>query len=169
MHGIIKAIPRSRYTALCSLILAANLVWAQPKKVSKDLQRVPSAQWVNVIVQYRVPPTQKHFKRVVAKGGSLRENLPLIKGGAFTIKAGSLAALANEPDVAYISPDRPVRGTVASSITLDYYDAAVNAQNGWQLGYDGTGIGVAVIDSGIIDVLDLHNSKATVWFMARIS
>src|SRR5262249_27174248 len=29
----------------------------------------------------------------------------------------------------------------------------------WQLGYDGTGIGVAVIDSGIFDIPDLDNAS----------
>src|SRR5579864_1236361 len=155
MHGLIKAIPRCRYTALCSLILAANFVWAQPMKVSKDLQRLPASQWVNVIVQYRVSPNQKHFKRVVAKGGSLRENLPLINGGAFTIKAGSLATLANEPDVAYISPDRTVRAT---AIATDFYDQAVLAPYAWSQGLNGSGIGVAVIDSGIASNKDFSLS-----------
>src|SRR5579864_7384291 len=158
MHGLIKAIPRCRYTALCSLILAANFVWAQPMKVSKDLQRLPASQWVNVIVQYRVSPNQKHFKRVVAKGGSLRENLPLINGGAFTIKAGSLATLANEPDVAYISPDRTVRAT---AIATDFYDQAVLAPYAWSKNLTGSGIGVAVIDSGIATSRDFTLANGT--------
>jgi serine protease AprX len=35
----------------------------------------------------------------------------------------------------------------------------VNANYAWQLGYDGTGITVAVIDSGIHDSDDLHDAK----------
>ena len=38
----------------------------------------------------------------------------------------------------------------------DYYLLTLNAQFASGLGYDGTGIGVAVIDSGISDIPDLH-------------
>jgi subtilisin family serine protease len=42
------------------------------------------------------------------------------------------------------------------SATLDYYLPTLNAQYASSLGYDGSGIGVAVIDSGITDIPDLH-------------
>src|SRR5204862_3157609 len=59
------------------------------------------------------------------------------------------------PDVAYISPNRPLSGTSAS--TLDYAAETVNAPMArQQWGLDGTGIGVAVIDSGVTAVGDLY-------------
>ena len=70
-----RATSRLRCLTFGCLILASNLLFAQRGKVAKDLQQVSSAQWVNVIVQYRVPPTQTHFSRVVAKGGSLAEKI----------------------------------------------------------------------------------------------
>src|SRR5207244_6794026 len=64
----------------------------------------------------------------------------------------SLDALADDPDVVYISPDRRLSGS------LDNTAAAVNAKVAWQSGWDGTGIGVAVIDSGITYHSDLYNT-----------
>ncbi len=68
------------------------------------------------------------------------------------MKSESIEDLANDPDVSYISPDRPLAST---ALTTDYYDQAVSAPYAWALGYDGTGVGVAVIDSGITNNGDL--------------
>jgi serine protease AprX len=45
---------------------------------------------------------------------------------------------------------------------LDYYTGTIHAQVAWQLGYDGTGVGVAVIDSGIVDIPDLHGQQSRI-------
>src|SRR5262249_16195629 len=64
----------------------------------------------------------------------------------------------------YISPDRSVQKTVVadSSATLDYYAETINARAAQQVGYDGTGIGVAVIDSGIFDIPDFHGANSRI-------
>jgi serine protease AprX len=61
--------------------------------------------------------------------------------------------LSNDPDVAYVSPDRP--------ITNQMNNAAVGvlANYAWNLGLDGTGVAVAVIDSGIHGVDDLKDAQ----------
>ncbi len=66
-----------------------------------------------------------------------------INAGTYTLPASALHDLANDPDVAFISPDRPL------SFKLDYTAAAINASYAWNAGYIGTGIGVAVVDSGV--------------------
>jgi serine protease AprX len=71
------------------------------------------------------------------------------------VPASKLKDLADDPDVAYISPDRVVRGT------LDYAEAAVNANIALNYGWDGTGIGVAVLDSGISPITDLQFNNST--------
>jgi serine protease AprX len=62
-----------------------------------------------------------------------------------------LESLSQDPEVAYISPDRPVSGA------NDYAEATVGADVAQNYGYDGTGVAVAVIDSGISDHPDLHD------------
>jgi len=145
-----------RFLMLCAMILCASLAFGQSSKLSKDLQNLPSGSSANVIVQYKQVPGQIQFDRVSANGGSLKRQLAKFKGAAFSVPAASLQAVANDPDITHISPDRQLSptsivwgdgGTTPS--TTDYYDQAVIATYGWGSGLDGTGIGVAVIDSGI--------------------
>jgi hypothetical protein len=67
----------------------------------------------------------------------------------YTVPASSLTSMANDPNVTYISPDRPLTGQ------LDYSAAAVNASTAWHANLTGSGVGVAVIDSGINNSPDL--------------
>jgi serine protease AprX len=67
----------------------------------------------------------------------------------YTVPASSLENLASDPNVTYISPDRVLAGQ------LDYSTAAVNANSAWKFGLTGSGVGVAVIDSGIDSNPDL--------------
>jgi serine protease AprX len=61
--------------------------------------------------------------------------------------------LANNPKVAYISSDRPFQAM------LDYTATAVDAPLAWQAGFDGTGVGIAIIDSGIFNHPDLKDAS----------
>jgi len=144
--AVIKSGSRLRYLMLAYLTLGATLAFAGPRRISKDLKNQSAGQWVNVIVQYRVPPSQAHLDRAVAKGAVLQLNLPVINGSAFAVKSSALAALAKDPDVAYISLDRAVWATAT---VTDFYDQAVLAPYAWSKNLSGSGIGVAVIDSGI--------------------
>ena len=146
MGGVTRIGLRFRCLVACCVILGATLAFAGPQRISKDLKKQTSGEWVDVIVQYRVPPSQAHFARAVARGARLQQNLAAINAGAFTVNRSSLAALANDPDVAYVSLDRLVRAT---STVTDLYDQAVLAPYAWSKNLSGSGIGVAVIDSGI--------------------
>jgi serine protease AprX len=158
MAGVTKVTSKVRPLAFWGVILGAAFAFAAPRKISKDLQKQPSQQWVNVIVQYRVPPSQKHFAKVAAKGGTLQQNLPMIDGAAFTVNGSSLAALAKDSNVAYISPDRTVWATAT---VTDHYDQAVLAPYAWSKNLTGSGIGVAVIDSGIATGRDFTLANGT--------
>jgi serine protease AprX len=152
----------SKLLTVCTLILSASLAFAGSTKMSKDLAGKKSSEQVDVIVQFRQAPTAKHHQKVLNRGGKLRQELGLVKSGAYSLPASALADLAADPDVAYISPDRAVASTgsgVDTNAVLDYYLPTLNAQVASGLGYDGTGIGVAVIDSGISDIPDLHGQN----------
>src|SRR5450631_2144702 len=114
-------------------------------KVSQDLQIADSDETVNVIVQFRQAPTERHHLAVQARGGRLRTDLHAIRASVYSIPASRLAELADDPDVEYISPDRPVAGA------MDLAGAATYASMASLYGVDGTGVTVAVIDSGIMD------------------
>jgi serine protease AprX len=126
------------------LILSTTLAFAGSSKMAKDLENRNAADTVAVIVQFKQAPTAAHHQKVLSRGGSLKQELSLVKGGAYSMPASKLAELAADPDVAYIAPDRPVQ-------TAGWTDGfvAVNADIAQSYGYTGKGIGVAVIDSGI--------------------
>jgi len=158
MAEVTKVTSKVRHLAFWCVILGAAFAFAAPRKISKDLQKQSSQPWVNVIVQYRVPPSQKHFAKVAAKGGMLQQNLPLINGAAFMVKGSSLSALAKDSNVAYISLDRRVWATAT---VTDLYDQAVLAPYAWSRNFSGSGIGVAVIDSGITAGRDFTLANGT--------
>ena len=128
------------------------------RKISKDLQCNNGSQQVDVIVQYNQVPTAEHHRRVIGRGGKLKAQYSKFKGAAYSIPASALEELANDPDVTYISPDRTLKGSSNSALTLDYRNETVNAPAAWSKGLNGTGVGVAVIDSGIASVPDLSSN-----------
>ncbi|MGA8027048.1 MAG: S8 family peptidase [Bryobacteraceae bacterium] len=140
--------------------LAALACWgASPEhpKLSKDLVGVAAVSNVKVIVQWKSAPDNAKHQKVIDRGGVLNSVHPLINAAAYTISTAELNDLANDSDVAFISPDRPV------TAKLDYTAAAVNASYAWGLKLDGTGIGVAVIDSGMNQSPDLTENNHVVY------
>jgi len=143
------------------LFVLAGAAFADNSKISPDLLALlanPSGS-VNVIVQYNsslplcsngggVTPgllcTAVHLP-----GGVVKTVFSLINAVAGTVAIGDVVALSNQAGVSYISLDRPL------GAMLDYSAAAVNAQAALNSGLDGTGVGVAVIDSGIFPHPDL--------------
>jgi len=121
------------------------------EKLSPEFRSSVLRGSVDVIVQYRRKPAAQHYARVVRAGGTTKARMEEIRGAAFHLPASALRLLADDPDVAYISPDRPVRSFLSNAAP------AVNAPYAWALGYDGSGIGVAVVDSGISDHDDLKD------------
>ena len=77
-------------------------------------------------------------------GGGSGRSLSIINGTAVRLPNQAIAALASHPRVKYLSPDRVVLGV------MERTGANVGATAARQdFGYDGAGIGVAVIDSGV--------------------
>jgi len=154
---------------LGALLFSAEASFAGSPKLARDLEGKNPASQVDVIVQFRETPTQMHFSKVQTRGGLLRRQLGLVKAGAFRMPVSALKDLANDPDVTYISPDRPLYGTSNGSPTavLDYHTDTANAPVAWGQGLNGSGIGVAVIDSGIIDIPDFHAQNNVVVFSQK--
>ncbi len=137
-------------STVTGLLLATSLAFGGSEKIAKGLELADPAMNVDVIVQFRHPPTEAHHEMLRRLGVKHRADLHLIAGDAVSMPARSLAALADDPEVAFIAIDRPVHGL------LDLTTAAVNATVAWQSGWTGAGIGVAVIDSGIAQHQDLQ-------------
>src|SRR6266581_2116045 len=141
-------------------LLAAALSFADGNKhkLSTDLDALKGGHngaTVDVIIQFNQTPTAAHHQKVQGKGGVLKTKLDFINGAHYSVPVASLDALADDPDVAYISPDRPLHGALDTTV------ATVNGGYAQTLGLNGAGIGVAVVDSGISDIPDLHNASGS--------
>src|SRR5580658_3861837 len=64
-----------------------------------------AARALEVIVQYRVAPTEAHHQRVRNLGGNLISRMDYIKAGHYTVPASAVKTLAGDPDIAYITPN----------------------------------------------------------------
>ena len=154
-HDLLHMDPIESFTvirntrALALAILTAGLAFAKHPKVAADLNTNDPNASVDVIVQFKQAPTYAHHKKVADRGGKHKANLEAVKAGLYSMRADRLDDLARDPDVVYISPDRPVRAF------LDYANSTVGADIARRYGWEGAGVGVAVIDSGINNVWDL--------------
>src|SRR5229473_3995386 len=140
--------------ALVTLLTAGtSLADSKKPKISDDLKAARSSKHgatVDVIIQFNQTPTDAHHQKVQSKGGTLKTKLDLIKAAHYSVPTEALDALADDPDVVYISPNRPVKGS------LDHVVSSVNADLAYANGWNGTGVGIAVIDSGVTSVYDLN-------------
>ena len=116
---------------------------AAERKVAKDLENLDPDATVDVIVQYRQVPTASQHQKMRNRGGKHKTDLSLIQASHYSLRSRELADLENDPDVISVSPDREVFGT------LDIAVQAVNGTLAQANGFKGTGVGVAVIDSGV--------------------
>src|SRR5271165_4985828 len=132
-------------SAFLSIVLFSSLAFAQSAKLSPELERASPDALVDVIVQYKQVPTSAQFEKVHrAHGAELRHALPLIRAGAFSkIRVSELPKLAADPEIGRISADTVVWGT------LDNATGAIGAAAAWSKGLSGSGIGVAIVDSGL--------------------
>lgn len=150
------------------LLLLVTLIAVQPAiaknngngngphaKLSKELQNFNGNSPVDVIVQFRAKPTAAHYNFLAATGGKFRNKNALrhVNSIALRLSPKALAFLEAHPDIVYVSADRRVKR--AADVAAPAVLADIAAQ---QYGLDGSGVGVAVIDSGVSDHPDLHSS-----------
>src|SRR5579859_1617533 len=138
-------------TNFLTILFLTGTLWAQNPKVDPALAHAAPQEVVRVIVQYRDVPNPSKNEHVLTLGGSIRQALELVRGHAISLPAAQLERLAADPDVEAIVPDHPV------SASLDTVAPAVNAPAAWMANQIGTGIGVAVIDSGVSAHNDLNS------------
>jgi serine protease AprX len=115
-----------------------------------------ASETVKVIVQYNQVPQSAQEGRVLHLGASLNHRLGMVKGIALTIPVRALPSLEADPEILSVTVDHPMKELD------DTTDVATGIASAWNAGYNGAGVGVAVIDSGINDSHpDLWNSTET--------
>jgi subtilisin family serine protease len=160
---------------LLAVVLLANLAYGQSfrpvlddggvvgqhSKLSRDLSDMLQSKSgaMRVIVQYKNAPGATQFSRAQGRGAKLHASLSSVRAGVFTMSPAAIRALANDSDVAFISPDRPLKAMVTSRLSG-------RRRQCMDSGYDGAGVGVAIIDSG---VNDNHDDLRSAGAVSRLS
>ncbi|HKP11111.1 MAG TPA: S8 family serine peptidase [Blastocatellia bacterium] len=121
-------------------------------KLSDDLQKkvgqvAPNAE-IPVIMQAAGTPSKSLQDLMKRQGGKIKRLFTNFNAVSFSLPAGALAALAARDDVVRLSLDRTtqVSGHVEEATGTDQVRSYAASPTG-QL--DGTGIGIAILDSGI--------------------
>ena len=122
-------------------------------RIAPDLKGLDPETSIDVIVQFKKSALSPDL---TTEGATHKTDLPVVNAQLVSVSAGSLNNIASRSDVVYISPNRQVRGAT-DSVIAEAVNADIANANGW----DGTGIGVAVIDSGVTGVLDLTDDENT--------
>ena len=144
---------RARHTSVVMFLIAglfASPGWAGQSDGQKmgPLARqrsVLTTGWSRVIVRGTGSTPDADLQNAIARaGGRSGRALSIINARVAEVPNNALAALANSSTVARISLDRPLLGSLER--TGATVGATVVRQN---LGLDGSGIGIAIIDSGI--------------------
>jgi serine protease AprX len=151
------------FLRIFTLIAGASVVLAQSKiapdlPVSTGTTSAPNTPgtptYFDVIVQYKTAPTSSEL---IALGpmSSNRKQFTHVNAISTRLNATQIQTIVLDPNVKYVSPNRVTKGS------LDITTATVNANVAWGLGYTGTGVGVAVIDSGVYAHDDLKTATGT--------
>ncbi|MEM2960761.1 MAG: S8 family serine peptidase, partial [Candidatus Bathyarchaeia archaeon] len=98
---------------------------------------------VHVIIDTVGHPIKEHEDDITKLGGKVRYKYKLIDAIAISLPESVIEKLKEKPWIKRISLDREVHAL------LDVSVPTINAQNVWNYGYDGSGIKVAICDTGI--------------------
>src|SRR5207302_1152456 len=118
-----------------------------------NLNKQLSASNIDVIVRFSHPPTKDDMQLIGSYGQVKNQTLDVINCVYVSLSPSSILSLASVPGITYISPNRSLHGA------LDITTQTVAANLAWQFGYNGSNVGVAVIDSGITPRHDLTGSN----------
>lgn len=139
-------------------------------KGSSDVQSkahsVSNSETIKVIVQLRAPISSSLNSLLNSNGVHVRKTFQNLGAYVVEMPASIFDAVAAFDEVAYVSLDRPTQsmGHLSATTGAD----AVRTTNGANVtGLDGTGIGIAILDSGIytshVDFLDKSNAVRVVY------
>jgi len=139
----------------CTILLAVagTLAFAGPK-VSRDMPTTTPSGTVDVIIQFKQPPTKDQLKQL-GPYGQVKKQFTSINAIHMTLPVSVINSISGQSWISYITPNRPAKST------LDIVTQTVNAPMAWSSGLDGSGIGVAVLDSGVASKRDLMTTNGT--------
>jgi serine protease AprX len=127
---------------------------SQGPHTSPDMPSTTPTGLVDVIIQFKSNVTPSQLSQL-GPFGQVKKQFGHVNAIHMTLPVSLVKILAGLPWISYITPNRPTKST------LDIVTQTVNAPMAWATGLDGSGIGVAIIDSGIASKRDLMTSNGT--------
>jgi serine protease AprX len=133
--------------ALVVAFVAAGASWGRPTKASES-----------VVVRVRAGQLSSVEREAQRLGGTITLRLPIVNGFAARVPVAALPVLRGATGVLSVSLDVRVRALASTySQSGDPYSmasitTAIGARKYWGAGYTGSGVGVALIDSGVVPV-----------------
>jgi serine protease AprX len=113
---------------------------------------------VEVVVQGRLGASGDVHDVLRAHGSAVRRPLPIVDGFEAEIPVAAVDAIASSPSIRALTLDRVTRFeeySYDSATTASNFVRTTGATEAWRQGALGTGVGVAVIDTGISSMNDL--------------
>jgi hypothetical protein len=139
------------------LIMFATTGFAASDKISrkaKEHAQSGGSHEISVIVRYSSMPGQSEDQRLGGLQAQTERAYGQIKMRTVKVKANKLDDLVNDPNVEFVDLNSPVQSfTEAARLTTNM----TYTRNGSQ-SYDGQGVGVAVIDSGVSNHNDVYEN-----------
>jgi len=148
------------FLVLClisSIALLPPLPQAEGGKVQPILRQMAASQPETVVAVIVQKAGSGHSPQELVRllGGEVTKDLRIINAFAAELPAGEVERLARDPGVRWVSFDAPMirQGGPDEPIEtvnlLNSYIPAIGADDVWAEGYQGSGVAVAVVDSGI--------------------
>src|SRR5882724_6594589 len=137
------------------MVLLSGAVYAQSLKLASELTGLLNQPLLRlpVVIQYQSTPGPLDLLKLNLLGGVVNHQYSLIPAVSANLSISGILSLLLEPGITFITPDRTIAGT------LDTANQAVNSAAAAQYGLDGTGVGVAILDSGIYPHSDLLSAS----------
>ncbi len=114
-------------------------------EVREKMRAAASDDMIPVIIQTAGAPSSAHFTRLHGRGGVVKAVHSSIHGYSASLPASQIEGFADDSEVEHVSFDSPVRAHMDVAYPAVKADVAyVNSG-----GLDGSGVGIALIDTGV--------------------
>jgi serine protease AprX len=158
--------------ALSAAVLAATSVAGSATAASASARTAAASSGSSAVIVVATPGHEAAVQaRAAELGLTVGRSLGIIHGFAARGSVTAVARLKTLPDVVSVSPDASMKPlSVVPSLGYDPADAGssssftqlVGAQAAWAAGYTGTGVDVAVIDTGVSPVPTLSGTNKVI-------
>ena len=144
---------------VCLMLAAGALCFGgtSHSKISPDFRNSIGSGMTQVIVQWNGPMSPVTAQEISNLGGTVVSEMPAVQLGVYLVPGSAVPALSSNPNVKYVSPDRQIHKKLAVAA------AAINAPSVWKSGFVGTGVGVAIVDSGVNADPNLNSGKDPIY------